>query len=105
MTNFNIDGFDIRHGTAAEWAASSRILRAGELGATSDTNELRLGDGVSLWADLKPFVTSNIVNILVAQAIANTPSIGQADLDQVADMVLAEIELPDLVLLWENAKA
>jgi hypothetical protein len=103
--NLAVEALEVRHGTAAEWAQSVRILRVGELGAESDTRKMKLGDGVSLWNQLPYYVTNETVSVLVANAIATTPSIGQADLDQVTAMVLEEIELPDLVLLWENAKA
>lgn len=104
-TTFNIDGLIVRHGTSDQWAASNRILLDGELGVDTDKDELRMGDGVNLWANLVTFVTNNAVQAYVAEAIANSPSIGQADLDAVADLVMSELELPDLVLLWENAKA
>jgi hypothetical protein len=41
-----------RVGTAAEWAASSLVLAAGERGIASDTGEERFGDGTNVWTGL-----------------------------------------------------
>lgn len=41
-----------RTGTAAEWAASSLVLAAGERGVNSDTGEVRIGDGTNVWSGL-----------------------------------------------------
>lgn len=49
MTTFR---FQLRRGTAAEWATANPILSAGEPGVDLTTGDLRLGDGVSTWANL-----------------------------------------------------
>jgi hypothetical protein len=41
-----------RRGTAAQWSASGKILAAGELGVTTDTKIIKVGDGVNEWDDL-----------------------------------------------------
>lgn len=41
-----------RRGTAAAWSASGKILAAGEIGVTTDTKILKVGDGVNEWDDL-----------------------------------------------------
>lgn len=41
-----------RRATAADWATSNYILAAGELGVTTDTGILKIGDGVNGWNDL-----------------------------------------------------
>lgn len=41
-----------RTGTTAEWAASTLILALGEEGLNTDNEDVRVGDGVSLWANL-----------------------------------------------------
>ena len=38
--------------TSAEWDVSTIVLLPGELGCTSDTNVIKVGDGVSLWPSL-----------------------------------------------------
>jgi hypothetical protein len=97
--------FQWRHGTTAEWVAANPVLRNGEPGAESDTHKAKVGDGIQTWLQLPYLVTDVSVAAQITTAIADTPSIGQADLDAVTGMVLTELELPDLVLLWENAKA
>lgn len=47
-------GVSPRIASTDEWAASTLVLANGEQGIDSDTGEVRLGDGVNLWADLDP---------------------------------------------------
>lgn len=42
----------IRRGTAAEWAASTYVLRLGEPALDTTNNIVRYGDGERLWKDL-----------------------------------------------------
>ncbi len=44
----------VRRGTAAQWTAANPILALGEPGYETDTGILKIGDGVTAWADL-PF--------------------------------------------------
>lgn len=41
-----------RRGTAAQWAAANPVLALGEPGEETDTNVLKIGDGVTAWASL-----------------------------------------------------
>lgn len=49
--------FQLRRGTAAEWASVNPVLASGEPGVETDTGQQKLGDGVSTWAAL-PYVTA-----------------------------------------------
>jgi len=42
----------IRHGTAAQWAAANPVLKNGEPGAETDTKKLKVGDGTTTWNSL-----------------------------------------------------
>ena len=42
----------LRRGTTAEWAATNPVLAQGEVGIDLTLGEMRLGDGVTAWADL-----------------------------------------------------
>lgn len=44
----------IRGGTAAEWAAVNPVLAERELGVDEDTGVLKIGNGVTAWANLNP---------------------------------------------------
>lgn len=44
--------FQIRRGTAAEWTAADPVLAAGELGLETDTQQIKVGDGSTLWSSL-----------------------------------------------------
>lgn len=43
----------LRNGTTAEWEASTKILKKGEVGIDTTINEIRIGDGEHTWEDLK----------------------------------------------------
>ena len=47
-----------KRGTAANWFSANPILLAGEIGFESDTNKLKIGDGIKAWNDLD-YVTSS----------------------------------------------
>lgn len=50
MSNLRVQ---YRRGTTEEWSASRVVLLDGEPGLNIDNREVRIGDGVHLWADLK----------------------------------------------------
>jgi hypothetical protein len=50
----------LRRGTAAEWGASTNKLLSGELGYETDTNKLKVGDGLNFWSVL-PYVNKGDV--------------------------------------------
>ena len=41
-----------RRGTAAQWATDNPVLAPGELGLEKDTQQFKIGDGVTLWNSL-----------------------------------------------------
>lgn len=43
----------LRNGTTADWEASTKILKLGEVGIDTTKNEIRIGDGEHTWRDLK----------------------------------------------------
>lgn len=43
----------LRNGTTAEWEASTKVLKLGEVGIDITKNEIRIGDGKNIWKDLK----------------------------------------------------
>jgi hypothetical protein len=46
--------FQLRRGTAAEWASANPILGGGEPGLETDTGKVKYGDGVNAWS-LRPY--------------------------------------------------
>lgn len=42
----------LRRGTEAEWTSANPTLALGELGLTSDTHRIKVGDGVTPWSSL-----------------------------------------------------
>ena len=53
VITLNIDAVQIKRNTAAGWTAdTTTILKAGEIGAETDTGKIKVGDGVKTWANL-----------------------------------------------------
>lgn len=53
-----------RRATAAVWNTSSYVLAAGELGITTDTGIIKIGNGTSPWSELDPAFDSHYLPIL-----------------------------------------
>lgn len=60
----------LRRGTAAEWTSANPILASGEVGFETDTNQFRIGDGISVWSNLSYFETLDDIETYVNNAIA-----------------------------------
>jgi hypothetical protein len=45
--------FQLRRGSAAEWASVNPILAQGEMGLETDTKQIKVGDGVNRWNSLQ----------------------------------------------------
>lgn len=48
------DLIQYRRGSAASWAIANPVLADGEIGYVKDSNEIRVGDGLTAWLDLEP---------------------------------------------------
>jgi hypothetical protein len=53
-----IDTIQIRRGTAAAWLAANPVLLSGEQGLETDTNKVKIGDGITAWNALAYFAGS-----------------------------------------------
>lgn len=53
----------VRRGTAAQWSSANPVLSAGEPGFETDTNVLKIGDGITAWSSL-PVYTGTASAIL-----------------------------------------
>lgn len=53
-----------RRATAAVWNTSNYVLAAGELGVTTDTGIIKIGDGVNTWSELDPAFDSEFLPLL-----------------------------------------
>lgn len=53
-----------RRAPAADWATSNYVLAAGELGVTTDTGIIKIGNGSSPWNELDPAFDSQYLPIL-----------------------------------------
>lgn len=50
-----------RRATSAQWSSQNPILGSGEIGFEIDTNRFRIGDGLSNWLELTPFVDAEFM--------------------------------------------
>jgi hypothetical protein len=48
----------IRRGTAAQWTSTNPVLSSGELGAETDTNKIKCGNGSTAWNSL-PYIAAD----------------------------------------------
>jgi hypothetical protein len=95
--------FQGRRGTPEQWAAQNPILADGEPGIESGTGKFKIGDGATAWSNLSYYLNQDAMQIYINEAIANADPIGPEDVNHIVDMVVQELDLPDLTLLWENA--
>ena len=51
---FRSKKIQVRQATAADWLSVNPTLASGEFGLETDTNQTKIGDGVSTW-DLLPY--------------------------------------------------
>lgn len=82
-----------KRGTAARWAELNIVLKAGQPGFVTDTNRIKIGDGVTAWNDL-PYVGEN--SVVNAQTHYDFPSIGR-------DNVIYKAEKERLVYQWNSS--
>lgn len=64
----------VRRNTAAAWTAGNAILLQGEPGLETDTGKLKIGDGVSDWANLPYFgaaTTADLTDVTITGPIAD----------------------------------
>lgn len=53
-----------RRATEAVWTTANPVLAAGELGVTTDSGIIKIGDGVNTWVDLDPAFQSQYLPVL-----------------------------------------
>ena len=54
----------LRRDVAADWTSADPTLAEGELGLEIDTNQFKIGDGVTAWTSLAYFTTAATVSFL-----------------------------------------
>lgn len=97
--------FQLRRGTAIQWATKNPILGEGEPGVELDTKTFKIGNGVDPWTALPYYLSQDSITQYINEQIASLPPIGPDQIEQIADLVTERLDFPDLVVLWENAKA
>ncbi len=116
-----LDLIQIRRGTAAQWVSANPVLASGEIGYETDTNKIKIGNGVTAWNSLAYLVgtitltgdvtgtgTSSIATTIAAGHVTNAMlagsitaanllgSIPASKLIQ-TDIVLTESQITNLV--------
>lgn len=64
----------LRGGTAAQWATANPILAAREMGVVTDTQNYKIGDGVTPWNSLPAFQLSPTLGAVTLTAVADPSS-------------------------------
>lgn len=68
----------LRRGTEAEWINLNPVLREGEPALSIDKNNIKVGDGIHTWLELKYLSTAETMDYL---ALYNLPSINSITLE------------------------
>lgn len=97
--------FQLRRDTNANWTAANPILLDGEPGVETDTKKFKLGDGVSHWSTLPYYLSTDSLAAYVQSLIGEADPLTPEEFTQITDQVLSTLEISDLTLLWQNAKA
>lgn len=62
----------LRRDTAANWTTANSVLASGEPGVETDTNKVKLGDGITAWSSLTYFGSldslNNIGDVIISSA-------------------------------------
>jgi hypothetical protein len=92
------DIIQIRRDTAANWTSANPTLAQGELGAETDTDKIKIGDGSTAWASLAYLIdTSGYVTETGTQTLTNK-TLGATTLSGEltgADQIVSAINLKD----------
>lgn len=87
--------FKLKRATAEKWAELNPILALGEPGFVYDTNQLKIGDGITPWEFL-PYISGNGGvggGILVVNTFGDLPEEGEED-------VLYKVSTTQLLYTW-----
>jgi hypothetical protein len=88
---------DVRSGTAAEWAASSLVLGAGELAVVNDTGEVRVGDGTNAFSALRKNPRRGTTTLVAGTKVVNDATITTASIILVTVQSLGTVTAPKAV--------
>lgn len=103
--------FEIKRGTARQWAIRNPVLRGGEPGVETDTGIFKIGDGVTPWNQLDYYLTQDHIFAMVQEMINNSPGGGggvsysdfQSHIDS-EDPHPVYDDGSSFILLYQNAK-
>lgn len=111
------DLIQFRRGTAAQWSEVNPRLAPGEVGYSTDANEIRVGDGIRSWEDVEPIgdVTEAAVQEAVTRYLEENPVEG-VSASYVQDAIREhrqeaephdayDIDIPSLSILFQNGLA
>jgi hypothetical protein len=119
----------IRHDTTSGWETTNPILAYGEIGFNVTTNEIRIGDGTNVWADLNPIgapkfsgftldeigdviidpgvVTNDVLTFDGTNWVNQAPIVPPAGLDDLTDVIITNPQNTEILQFngtnWVNA--
>jgi hypothetical protein len=78
-----------KRGSSSQWASSTLILLAGEIGFETDTNKMKVGNGTDVWNDLDYVSAIDSKNELQAEGNNDTGSTLVIENPTIIDTVVA----------------
>jgi hypothetical protein len=72
-----------RRGTAAQWTTANPILASGELGFVTDTDKIKIGDGITAWDSLGFYISDVAAHTHLSTAISDSTATGRSVLTAV----------------------
>lgn len=87
-----------RNDISSNWTRANPILLLGEIGIETDTNKLKVGNGVNNWNDL-PYMMSDSgkSNIIIVENFGDLPETGESD-------IIYKINSTQMLYIWNNLK-
>ena len=87
-----------RNDISSNWTQANPILLLGEIGVETDTNKLKVGNGVNNWNDL-PYMMgdSGKSNIIIVENFGDLPETGESD-------IIYKINSTQMLYIWNNLK-
>jgi len=84
MTVLDTAQIQVRRGAAAQWTTANPTLALGEIGFETDTNLIKIGDGISAWVSLG----YNFVTLTNAQVMTNKDLRSSTNLLPIDNLIL-----------------
>lgn len=97
----------LRRDTASNWTSANPVLASGEIGIETDTNKIKIGDGITAWSSLSYFADAASLSSDIVDALngANSPTGANpfatiADVGGGGDVTKVGVPVNNQVCIW-----